>query len=114
MNTQLKKGVLDLCILSIIKEKESYGYDIYQSINKILNISESTIYPILRKFVKENYCETYLQESTEGPPRKYFRITNVGASWLETLNQEWKNFQKTINILTKNEQNINMGGNQNE
>ncbi len=103
MNAQLKKGVLDLCILKIIKDEETYGYDIYQSISKIIKISESTIYPILRKFVKEGYCETYLQESSEGPPRKYFKITSKGISWFETLENEWLEFNKNVNILLQSE-----------
>ncbi len=101
MNAQLKKGALDLCILAIIKNKKTYGYDIYQSINKTLNISESTIYPILRKFVKEGYCETYLQESSDGPPRKYFKITNRGEDWYMTLHKEWNDFIKTVSVIVE-------------
>ena len=76
MSTQLKKGVLDLVVLSKIDEKDRYGYDIYQEISKHMIISESTIYPILRKIVKEGLCKTYLKESSEGPPRKYFKISS--------------------------------------
>ena len=99
MGAQLKKGVLDLVVLSKICEKDTYGYDIYQDINRNMGISESTIYPILRKFTREGLCETYLQESSGGPPRKYFRITRKGENKLDVLKDDWKRFEKVVNIL---------------
>lgn len=99
ISTQLKKGVLELCVLNILNENDSYGYDIYQSINSNLEISESTIYPILRKFVKEGLCTTYLKESTEGPPRKYFKLTDLGGIKLETLKGDWLNFHNIVNKM---------------
>lgn len=99
MSTQLKKGVLDLIVLSKINEKDTYGYDIYQRINKNMGISESTIYPILRKFIKNEFCETYLKESVEGPPRRYFRISKRGVSKLQELKLDWRRFENVVNIL---------------
>ncbi len=100
MDTQLKKGVLDLCILSHINEKESsYGYDIYQYVNSNLTISESTIYPILRKFVKEGYCNTKLVESNEGPARKYFFLTEEGKARLKYLKNNWNKFKYIIDSM---------------
>lgn len=104
MSAQLKKGVLDLCVLNIVLKEDSYGYDIYQNINTDLEISESTIYPILRKLVKEGYCETYLKESNEGPPRKYFKITKVGQAKLEALRDEWNGFITTVNKMLGSDQ----------
>lgn len=78
MNVQLKKGVLDLCVLHLLIEKPTYGYDIYQQMKEVWNISESTIYPILRKMVQVTWLTTYLEASPEGPPRKYFKITKEG------------------------------------
>ncbi len=103
MGAQLKKGVLDLCVLNIVLKEDSYGYDIYQNINSDLEISESTIYPILRKLVKEGYCETYLKESNEGPPRKYFKITKLGQTKLEVLRSEWNSFIHTVNNMLGSE-----------
>lgn len=99
MSAQLKKGVLDLCVLNIVLNEDSYGYDIYQNINNDLSISESTIYPILRKLVKEGFCETYLAESNEGPPRKYFKITELGQAKLNVLKGEWTGFYQTVNKM---------------
>ncbi|XMB86473.1 PadR family transcriptional regulator [Mycoplasmatota bacterium WC44] len=99
MSTQLKKGVLELCVLNILLQEDSYGYDIYQDINSNMTISESTIYPILRKLVKEGFCKTYLKESNEGPARKYFEITELGKSKLDILHTDWINFYQTVNQM---------------
>lgn len=104
MSAQLKKGVLELCVLNILLGDDSYGYDIYQNINSNMVISESTIYPILRKMVKEGYCETYLKESNEGPPRKYFKITKLGEAKLGVLRTGWIEFYGTVNKMIGSEQ----------
>ncbi len=101
MSVQLKKGVLELVVLSKINEKDTYGYDIYQEINKNMGISESTIYPILRKLTKEGLCDTYLRESSGGPPRKYFKISNKGKIKLDELKHDWKKFEKVVNIMIR-------------
>ena len=101
MSVQLKKGVLEMVVLSKIDDRDRYGYDIYQEVNKNMGISESTIYPILRKFTKEGLCETYLRESSGGPPRKYFKITRRGVNKLEDLKTDWKRFEKVVNILIR-------------
>jgi len=103
MSTQLKKGVLEMVVLSRINEKDRYGYDIYQEIDYYMVISESTIYPILRKLVKEELCETYLKESQNGPPRKYFRITKKGKIKLEELIEDFKKFNKVVNRMIRGE-----------
>jgi len=101
MSVQLKKGVLELVVLNKIASQDSYGYDIYQEINKNMGISESTIYPILRKLTKEGLCETYLRESSGGPPRKYFKITRSGKEKLEVLKLDWQRFEKVVNIMIR-------------
>jgi len=97
MDTQLKKGVLDMCVLGILKKEDAYGYIIYQRINGLLGISESTIYPILRRFVKAGYLKSYLKPSSSGPARKYFSITDGGVHQYNELIIQWKKFEKTIN-----------------
>lgn len=101
MSTQLKKGVLEMVVLSKIDLGDSYGYDIYQEISKNMAISESTIYPILRKLTKDGYCETYLKESKEGPSRKYFTMTNKGRLHLHDLHKDWSKFQRVVNIMIR-------------
>ena len=103
MSTQLKKGVLDMVVLSKIASKDSYGYDIYQEVNHYMEISESTIYPILRKLTKEGFTTTYLRESNEGPPRKYFKITRVGMDKLNHLKLDWKQFERVVNTMIRSD-----------
>jgi len=100
---QLKKGVLEMVVLSKIAEHDRYGYDIYQDISHNMAISESTIYPILRKLTKEGLCETYLRESKEGPPRKYFRISFKGEERLLELRRDWKKFQRVVNVMIRSD-----------
>lgn len=103
MSTQLKKGVLEMVVLSKISNKDSYGYDIYQEINHYMSISESTIYPILRKLTRDGLCSTYLRESNEGPPRKYFKITRHGADRLKELKLDWNKFERVVNNMIRSD-----------
>ncbi|MGL5379215.1 PadR family transcriptional regulator [Clostridium sp.] len=103
MNTQLKKGVLELCVLSVLSRKECYGYELINEISEHIKISDGTIYPILRRLTQEGYFTTYLQESQEGPPRKYYRLTELGYQTKDSLQREWLGFSNSVN-------NIIMGG----
>lgn len=102
MNIQLKRGVLDLCVLSLLKNKDRYGYEISEIISKNMNISESTVYPILRKLKENKMVNSYLVEESFGPPRKYFSISNFGQKKLELMKNEWEEFSlavsKTLNF----------------
>ncbi len=71
MNVQYKKGVLELCVLSQLDQEDRYGYDISESISSMIDISDGTIYPILRKLKSDGMVTTYLSEESGGPPRKY-------------------------------------------
>jgi len=71
LNIQFKKGVLELCVLSMLERKNCYGYELVNEISKNILISEGTIYPLLRRLKSEGFVTTYLEESTEGPSRKY-------------------------------------------
>ena len=104
MSVQLKKGVLDLCVLSMLAKQDTYGYDIYQTINNILGISESTIYPILRKMVQESLLETRLRESPDGPPRKYFTMTPLGRRRYAALKEAWRSFVERVETLIEEEE----------
>lgn len=99
MNAQFKKGILELCVLTMISRKDYYGYELVEEISKILEISEGTLYPILRRLTEEKYFETYLRESSEGPPRKYYRITRVGKDAQKDQLKEWNEFNFQIEAL---------------
>lgn len=99
MNVQFKKGVLELCVLVLLEQKDRYGYELVQEISNQIEISEGSVYPLLRRLTKEGYFTTYLQESTEGPSRKYYKLTDVGKEYLQQLLTEWKEFSNGVNKL---------------
>lgn len=99
MNVQFKKGVLELCVLVLLDQKDRYGYELVQIISKQIEISEGSVYPLLRKLAKEEYFITYLQESSEGPPRKYYQLTEKGKIYFYELLNEWKVFSSGVNQL---------------
>lgn len=101
MNVQFKKGVLELCVLGLLDGRDRYGYELVQLISGQIEISEGTVYPLLRRLTKEEYCTTYLQESSEGPSRKYYSLTENGRAHLQKLKKEWNEFAQGVNQLLK-------------
>lgn len=101
MNIQFKKGVLELCVLVLLDKKDRYGYELVQKISNQIEISEGSVYPLLRRLTKEEYFTTYLQESTEGPSRKYYKLTDKGRTYLNELITEWNEFSNGVNQLIK-------------
>jgi len=99
METQLKKGVLELCVLSVLAIQDRYGYELVNLISETIQISEGTIYPLLRRLKSEGYLETYLEESSGGPPRKYYRLTDDGAKMFEELKVKWHEFCKSVTAM---------------
>lgn len=99
MNTQFKKGVLELCVLVLLDRKDCYGYEMVDEISKNISISEGTIYPLLKRLKKEELVISYLKESQDGPPRKYYQITDLGKEKKENLVAEWNDFSAGVNIL---------------
>lgn len=97
MNVQFKKGVLELCVLILISKKDQYGYELAHHISNKIEVAEGTLYPLLRRLTKEDYFTTYLAESTEGPPRKYYSITEKGNNYMRLLVDEWKQFSSAVN-----------------
>ncbi len=103
MNTQFRKGVLEICVLALISKKDMYGYEIVQSISKVINVNEGTIYPILRRLTKDEYFESYILESSEGPARKYYKITPSGKDYLEKMVIEWNDFVNAVSLILNDE-----------
>lgn len=97
--SQIKRGTLEFCILSMINQCSTYGYEIISNLEKypILTAKENTIYPLLRRLMKEDYISSYWQESVEGlPPRKYYAITDKGSDYLFAIAEEWSGLVKAI------------------
>ena len=101
MNIQFKKGVLELCALALLAKKNRYGYELVNEISKRISISEGTIYPLLRRLKNDGYVTTYLEESKEGAPRKYYQLTNEGKKMEKDLKSEWKTFVREVNSFLK-------------
>ncbi|MGO4987717.1 PadR family transcriptional regulator [Gallicola sp. Sow4_E12] len=101
MNPQFKKGILELCVLHILLQEDSYGYDIIDQLSANIDISEGTIYPMLRRFQKEKRVKTYLRESSSGPPRKYYSITEEGKKYYEESVREWEELILSVERIMK-------------
>ena len=103
MNVQFKKGVFELCVLALLNEKDCYGYDVSEFLSRHMDISDGTVYPILRRLKAEGLVTTYLSEESGGPPRKYYRITELGVREYTAARREWLDFVKTVRRLLKGE-----------
>ena len=91
--SQIKRGTLEFCILQMIDIQSLYGYEIISRLEAwpILAAKESTIYPLLRRLLKEGFLSSYWQETTQGlPPRKYYTITESGRAYLQAMSCEWE------------------------
>lgn len=99
VSIQFKKGVLELCVLVLIHRKDQYGYELAQSVSKHIEVAEGALYPLLRRLVNDGYCTTYLQESSEGPPRKYYKLTDSGEFYMNAMIKEWKAFVSNVTNL---------------
>ena len=101
MNVQFKKGVLELIVLLAVRKNDMYGYELVAEVSKVVSVNEGTIYPLLKRLTNEKYFETYLRESTEGPPRKYYHLTASGGLYMEELRSEWMKLQDGVNSFLK-------------
>lgn len=106
VNIQFKKGVLELCVLVLIHRQDRYGYELAQAVSRHIEVAEGALYPLLRRLVNEGYCTTYLQESSEGPPRKYYKLSDAGRDYMRTLSIEWNEFVRNVSNLLE-EGNLN-------
>nr|WP_246187660.1 PadR family transcriptional regulator [Ornithinibacillus caprae] len=83
----------------MLDKQDRYGYELVQRISDRIAISEGSVYPLLRRLTKDGYFTTYLKESTEGPSRKYYKLTDEGRRYLDELLQEWETFTNGVNQL---------------
>ena len=103
MKAQMRKGVLEMCILSLLSLKEMYTSDIIDSLrNAQLVVVEGTLYPLLTRLKNEGLLEYYWQESNSGPPRKYFRITEEGHNFLKELKKSWEEINEAVSLTSQN------------
>jgi PadR family transcriptional regulator PadR len=105
VNIQYKKGVLDLCVLSLLKKHDRYGYEISEYLSNHIDIADGTVYPILRKLKSEGLLTTYMQEESGGPPRKYYSLTKLGLETYKKERAQYLNFAKRVEILLEDDSN---------
>ena len=96
---QLRKGVLDLCVLAVLSRGESYGYEIASTLVTAVGMGEGTIYPLLRRMQTEGLVATRIVESSSGPPRKYYRLTPLGQTVFEAHRSDWRSFAAGVDKL---------------
>ena len=98
MKVQLKKGLLDICVLAALVEEDSYGYKLIQDTQPIVEMSESTLYPILRRLEDSDFLKSYQQEHG-GRLRKYYQITNKGIQHVKSFMLEWKSIVQVYDYI---------------
>lgn len=96
MNPQFKKGVIEMCVLKMISDKDMYGFEVIETISKEIDVNENTIYPILRRLTKAECFETYTESMSVGAPRKYYKITKLGIEQLNDYESEFGKFIKSV------------------
>ena len=96
MNAQFKKGVLELIVLESVRVRDRYGYELVEEVSKVVDVNEGTIYPLLKRLTNERNFETYLRESTEGPPRKYYPLPAAGVLYRDSLEAEWNQLTERV------------------
>ncbi len=101
MTTQFKKGVLELVVLLAVTKKDMYGYELVSEVSRFIDVGEGTIYPLLKRLTNERYFETYLAESSEGPPRKYYHLTRRGSMYKDDLLRQWIDFREKVDLFIK-------------
>ncbi len=98
---QMRKGVLEFCILSVLKKEDAYTSEILETLkNAKLLVVEGTIYPLLTRLKNDGLLSYRWEESTSGPPRKYYGLTEDGHTFLEELNGTWTELSNAVNLIT--------------
>ncbi|WP_068598039.1 PadR family transcriptional regulator [Vaginella massiliensis] len=102
IQVQMRKGVLEYCILSIIKRGDAYASDIIDELKKAeMIVVEGTLYPLLTRLKNDNFLQYRWEESTLGPPRKYYALTAEGEQFLSQLASTWDRLQEAVNKVTR-------------
>ena len=100
---QMRKGILEFCILSLINEREMYVSDLIDELKKgKLDVVEGTLYPLLTRLKNGEFLSYRWEESTGGPPRKYYQMTEKGKLFLTELQNTWNDLTESVDYITKN------------
>ena len=96
LQVQLKKGVLEMCVLALLSKADNYAYDIASRMAESVGMGEGTVYPLMRRMQNDGLVSTYLVESASGPPRKYYKLTKSGRTALTDQRAEWTAFESAV------------------
>lgn len=110
IDIQLKKGVLGLCVLALLARRDSYAYEIASRLSGAIGMGEGTIYPLMRRMQTDGLVETYLVESSSGPSRKYYRLTDAGRRALDGQTREWRAFARAVEALIAGDDSVVAAG----
>lgn len=100
MNVQLKRGLIDVCVLAVLKDEASYGYKIISDLTDVITLSESTLYPVLKRLESQDCLTTYSKDYN-GRLRKYYQITNEGRKRIKAFMLEWEEMEKVLNFISR-------------
>ncbi|MBX7247328.1 MAG: PadR family transcriptional regulator [Candidatus Sumerlaeaceae bacterium] len=103
---QMRKGLIELCVLGVLRDGEAYGYQLLQRLGEAdgLSISESTVYPILARLAEDGMIKVRVAPSPTGPPRRYYRLTTLGQDRLKEMLTYWKDIRLAVEKFHKGEQ----------
>src|SRR6201996_9752160 len=96
LQIQLKKGVLEMCVLALLSKGDNYAYEIASRMADAVGMGEGTIYPLMRRMQNDGLVSTYLVESASGPSRKYYKLTAEGRAALTAQRAEWEAFKRAV------------------
>ena len=98
---ELRRGVLEFCVMALVRDEESYGFDIVRALSAAGNLltSEGTIYPLLGRLRRDGLVTTTWRESVSGPPRRYYRLTADGRRSLDAFTGDWRRFTAAVDAL---------------
>ena len=99
IDIQLKKGALELCVLALLSQHDSYAYEIASQLSHSIGMGEGTIYPLMRRLQMDRLVETYLVESPAGPSRKYYRLTGAGKASFAAQKSAWSSFSGAVETI---------------
>ena len=99
VQVQLKKGVLELCVLALLSGGDAYGYELASRLAEGIGMGEGTIYPLMRRMQADGLVETYLVESSAGPSRKYYRLTPAGQTSFAAQKDAWRSFAGAVQSI---------------
>ena len=100
MNVQIKKGIVEVCVLASLRREHSYGYKIINDISELIEISESTLYPILRRLEAQDMLRTFSKDFN-GRVRKYYEITRLGEKRIRDFIDEWKDMERVYDFIRR-------------